>query len=95
MRIKVKGRIDLKEIDKVSEKVVEYLSRYGINQTRDITFYFTILHPETKERVTLIQPETGEELDGWLFKDPNQKIAKKKPNIIKVDFNTNDQTTES
>ena len=95
MRIKVKGRIDLKEIDKVSEKVVEYLSRYGINETRDLTFYFTILHPETKERVTLVQPETGEELDGWLFEDPNKKVAKKKPNIIEVDFNPDDKTSKS
>ena len=95
MRIKVKGRIDLKEIDKVSEKVVEYLSRYGITKTRDITFYFTILDPETNERVTLVQPETGEELDGWVFEDPNKKVALKKSNIIKVDFNADDETTES
>jgi len=95
MRIKVKGRIDLKEIDKVSEKVVEYLSRYGITETRDITFYFTILDPETNQRVTLVNPETGEELDGWLFEDPNKKVAKKKSNIIKVDFNADDETTES
>jgi len=90
MRIKVKGRIDLKEIDKVSEKVWEYLSRFGINEMRDINFYFTILDPETKEKVILLQPETGEELDGWLFEDPNKKVAKKKPNIIEVDFNSGD-----
>ena len=93
MRIKVKGRIDLKEIDQVSEKVVEYLCRYGITETRDITFYFTILDPETNERVTLVQPETGEELDGWLFEDPNKKVALKKPNIIEVDFNADNETT--
>ena len=90
MRIKVKGRIDLKEIDKVSEKVWEYLSRFGINEMRDINFYFTILDPETKEKVILLQPETGEELDGWLFEDPNKKVANKKPNIIEVDFNSGD-----
>jgi hypothetical protein len=45
MRIKVKGRIELKEIHQVGEKVFEYLSRYGITETRDITFYLTILDP--------------------------------------------------
>ena len=95
MRIKVKGRIELEEIDKVSEKVTEYLSRYGITETRDITFYFTILDPETNQRVTLVQPETGEELDGWVFEDPNKTVAKKKSNIIQVDFNADDETIES
>ena len=92
MRIKVKGRIDLKEIDKVSEKVVEYLSRYGISETRDITFYFTPLDPETNERVSLVQPETGEELDGWLFEDPNKKVVTNQPNVIEVDFNAAQET---
>ena len=91
MRIKVKGRINLKEIHKVSEKVTEYLSRYRINETRNITFYFTILDPKTKKRITLINPETEEELDGWLFEDPNKKIARKKPNVIKVNFNSDDE----
>jgi hypothetical protein len=95
MRIKLKGRIQLKEIHQVSEKVFEYLSRYGITETRDINFYFTILDPKTKERATLVQPETGEELDGWLFEDPNKKVAKKKSNIIEVDFNADDKTPES
>ncbi len=94
MRIKVKGRIDLKEIDKVGEKVIEYLSRYGVTETRDITFYFTILDPETNQRVTLVQPETGEELEGWTFEDPNKRVTKKKPNIIEVDFNSDDETKE-
>ena len=95
MRIKVKGRIDLKEIELVSEKVVEYLSRYGITETRDLSFYFTIIDPETKERVVLVNPETGEELDGWIFEDPNKKVANQKSNIIQVDFSPEDQTTES
>ncbi|NJO93840.1 MAG: hypothetical protein HC820_04870 [Hydrococcus sp. RM1_1_31] len=92
MRIKVKGRIELKEIHQVSEKVFEYLSRYGITETRDINFYFTIVDSETKEKVILINPETGEELDGWLFEDPNKKVAKRKSNIIQVDFSPNDET---
>lgn len=95
MRIKVKGRIDLKEINQVSEKVFEYLSRYGITETRDLTFYLTILHPETKERVILVQSETGEELDGWLFEDPNKKVVNQKPNVIEVDFNANHEKSES
>ena len=95
MRIKVKGRIDLKEIGKVSEKVIEYLSRYGITETRDISFYFTPIDSETKERVTLVNSKTGEEIDGWLFEDPQKKVAKKKSNIIQVDFSSEDQTTES
>ena len=95
MRIKVKGRIDLKEIDRVSEKVIDHLSRYGITETRDITFYFTILDPETNQRVTLIQPETGEELDGWVFEDPNKKVAQQKSNIIEVDFKADDESPES
>ena len=90
MRIKVKGRIKLDEIGQVSEKVIEYLERYSINKTRDITFYFTILDPKTKKKVVITHPETGEELDGWLFEDPNKKVAKKKPNVIKVDFTSED-----
>ena len=90
MRIKVKGRIKLNDIHKVSEKVIEYLERYSITETRDITFYFTILDPETKKRTTIINSEIDQELDGWLFEDPNKKIAKKKPNIIKVDFSSED-----
>ena len=95
MRIKVKGRIDLTEIDKVSDKVNEYLSRYGVRETRDITFYFTILDPETNQRGGLMFPETGEEIDGWTFEDPNKKVAKQNPNIIEVDFNSDDETTKS
>ena len=95
MRIKVKGRIKLKEIHKVSEKVVEYLSRYRINETRDINFYFTIIDSETKRKVTLINPETDQELDGWLFEDPNKKVANKKPNVIQVDFNDEGETSKS
>lgn len=95
MRIKVKGRIDLTEIAQVSEKVFEYLSRYGISETRDITFYFTIIDPETNQSASLVQPETGEELDGWLFEDPNKKVASKKSNIIRVDFEPDDETTDS
>ena len=90
MRIKVKGRIKLKDIYKVSEKVIEYLEKYSINETRDITFYFTILDPETKKKTTIINPEIDQELDGWLFEDPNKKVVKKKPNIIKVDFSSED-----
>ena len=90
MRIKVKGRIKLKDIHQVSEKVIEYLERYSITETRDITFYFTVLDPETKKRTTIINPEMDQELDGWLFEDPNKKIAKKKPNVIKVDFTSED-----
>ena len=90
MRIKVKGRIKLRDIHQVSEKVIEYLERYSINETRNITFYFTILDPETKKRTTIINPEIDQELDGWLFEDPNKKIAKKKPNVIKVDFSSED-----
>ncbi len=90
MRIKVKGRIKLEEIDKVSQKVIEQLEKYSITETRDITFYFTILDPETKKRTTIINPEIDQELDGWLFEDPNKKIAKKKPNVIKVDFSSED-----
>ncbi len=66
-----------------------------MTETRDITFYFTILDPETNQRVTLVQPETGEELEGWTFEDPNKRVAKKKPNIIEVDFNSDDETKES
>ena len=90
MRIKVKGRIKLKDIHQVSEKVIEYLERYLITETRDITFYFTILDPETKKKATIINPEIDQELDGWLFEDPNKKIVKKKPNVIKVDFSSED-----
>ena len=90
MRIKVKGRIKLKDIHQVSKKAIEYLERYSINETRDITFYFTILDPETKKRTTIINPEIDQELDGWLFEDPSKKIAKKKPNVIKVDFSSED-----
>ena len=88
MRIKVKGRIKLENIHQVSKKVIEYLERYSINKTRDITFYFTILDPKTKKKTTIINPEIDQELDGWLFKDPNKKVVKKKPNVIKVDFNS-------
>ena len=88
MRIKVKGRIKLENIHQVSEKVIEYLERYSIGETRDITFYFTILDPETKKKTTIINPEIDQELDGWLFEDPNKKTVKKKPNVIKVDFNS-------
>ena len=90
VRIKVKGRIKLEDIHEVSNKVIEYLERYSINKTRDITFYFTILDPETKKKTTIINPEIDQELDGWLFKDPNKKIVKKKPNVIKVDFSSED-----
>ena len=90
MRIKVKGRIKLKDIYQVSEKVIEYLERYSINETRDITFYFTILDPKTKKRTIIINPEIDQELDGWLFEDPNKKAIKKKPNVIKVDFSSED-----
>ena len=90
MRIKVKGRIKLKDIHQVSEKVIEYLERYSVNETRDITFYFTILDPETKKKTTIINHEIDQELDCWLFEDPNKKIAKKKPNVIKVDFSSED-----
>ena len=88
MRIKVKGRIKLEEIDKVSQKVIEQLEKYSINETRDITFYFTILDPKTKKKITLINSETDEELDGWLFEDPNKKAIKQKSNVVKVDFNS-------
>ena len=88
MRIKVKGRIKLEEIDKVSQKVIEQLEKYSIKETRDITFYFTILDPKTKKKITLMNSETQEELDGWLFEDPNKKAIKQKPNVIKVDFNS-------
>ena len=88
MRIKVKGRIKLEEIDKVSQKVIEQLEKYSITETRDITFYFTILDPKTKKKITLMNSETQEELDGWLFEDPNKKAIKQKPNVIKVDFNS-------
>ena len=90
MRIKIKGRIKVKEIHQISEKIIEYLERYSITQTRDITWYFTILDSKTKRKIILKHPETEEELDGWLFKDPNKKIAKKKPNIIRVDFSSED-----
>ena len=90
MRIKVKGRIKLNEIGQVTEKVIEYLERYSISKTRDITFYFTALDSETKRKISIVHPETDEELDGWLFEDPNKKVAKKKPNIIKVDFSSED-----
>lgn len=90
MRLKVKGRIKLQEIHQVSEKIIEYLERYSITETRDITFYFTILDPKTKKRITLVNSKTEEELDGWIFEDINKKVAKKKPNIIKVDFSTED-----
>ncbi len=88
MRIKVKGRIKLEEIDKVSQKVIEQLEKYSITETRDITFYFTILDPKTKKKITLMNSETEQELDGWLFEDPNKKAIKQKPNVIKVDFNS-------
>ena len=90
MRIKIKGRIKLDKISQVTEKVIEYLERYSINETRDITFYFTPLDSKTKRRISIVHPETDEELDGWLFEDPNKKVAKKKPNIIKVDFSSED-----
>ena len=90
MRIKVKGRIKVNEIDRVSEKIIEYLERYSINETRDITFYFTILDPKTKRKTTIAAPNPDQELEGWFFPDPNKKIAKKKPNIIKVDFTAED-----
>ncbi len=90
MRIKVKGRIKLKDIHQVSEKVIEYLERYSVNETRDITFYFTILDPETKKKTTIINHEIDQELDGWLFEDPNKKVTKKKPNVIKIDFSSED-----
>ena len=91
MRVKVKGRIKLEDIDQVSKKVIKYLEKYSINKTRDITFYFTILDPETKKKTTIINSEMDQELDGWLFEDPNKKIVKKKPNVIKVDFSSEDQ----
>ena len=90
MRIKVKGRIKLNEIGQVTEKIIEYLERYSINETRDITFYFTALDSKTKRKISIVHPKTDEELDGWLFEDPNKKVAKKKPNIIKVDFSSED-----
>lgn len=89
MRIKVKGRIDLTEIDKVSEKVFEYLSKYGITETRDITFYFTILDPETNQRAGLMFPNSGEEIDGWTFEDPNKTVINKESNLIEGDFHDN------
>jgi len=95
MRIKVKGRIKLKEIHQVSEKVIEYLSRYRITETRDLNFYFTILDSKTKRKVSLINPETKEELDGWLFEDPQKTVVKKKPNVIQVDFNSEDEINKS
>lgn len=95
MRIKVKGRIKLQEIHQVGEKVLEYLSRYGITETRDVNFYFTILDPKTKKRVGLMNPETQEELEGWIFEDPQKKVAKKKPNVIQVDFNSEDEINKS
>ncbi len=45
--------------------------------------------------MSLINPETKEELDGWLFEDPHKTVVKKKPNVIQVDFNSEDEINKS
>ena len=75
MRIKVKGRIKLKEIHQVSEKVIEYLSRYRIT--------------ETGEEALIVDSKTGEEIDTIIIDNPTKKTGKRKSSSIKAVNNNN------
>ena len=83
MRVRIKGLVDKTRFHATVQVVAEYLKELGIEEIQGINFYFTPIHPETKEEALIVDSTTNEEINMIIIDNPTKKINKKKSSKIK------------